>query len=99
MFASAAAVYELAQHTTGYLAELIFQYGAFGLVVFMVVQSYRQAQETGQVLTKKDLRIQALTTELIEARRELTGAVNRLAEALEDRPCVMGDQRFKERQT
>lgn len=54
----------------------IIQFGALGIVLFMVFQNYRQ------------------TRDLMKLSADNARSMNRLAQALEDRPCLQDDQRI-----
>lgn len=69
-------------------ADWIMRFGALGLCGFMVFQNYRQMRETNRVLNRKDAEIRRLSDNSV-------AAMNRIAEALEDRPCLAGDSRVQ----
>ncbi len=60
------------------------------LVAFMVFQSYRQQSAMGKQLDKQAARLAQLVADDTDAK-------NRLAQCLEDRPCLKGDQRIQEK--
>ena len=62
------------------------------LLAFMVFQSYRQQTAMGKQLDKQNARLAQLVADDTDAK-------NRLAQALEDRPCLKGDQRIQEQKS
>ncbi len=64
------------------------EYGSLSVIAFMVIQNYRQSKYAAERDDKKNERLEELTT-------KNTSALNRMAQALEDRPCLGGDQRLK----
>jgi len=75
----------------------VFQFGALGLVAFMVLQNYRQQTATIKVVKEKDKQIAEYNERMARLVSEYTDATRRLAECLEDRPCIQGDQRIQEK--
>lgn len=73
------------------LAKLL-EIGALGLCALMVFMSYKERKETA--VERKEER-SSLVTELQERTDAFTKAVNRISEALEDRPCVKNDKRIE----
>jgi hypothetical protein len=63
------------------------QFGALGLVGFMVFQNYRQQKEAQKIINSQYDRM----ANLLSAD---TDAKVRLSEALEERPCLHGDSRI-----
>ena len=75
--------------------EWIVQYGALAIVAFMVFQNYRQTRDMGRIIAKKDAQLETDSDAMRELIADYTAATNRLAQCLEDRPCIAGDQRIK----
>jgi len=83
------------------------QYGAFGLCVMLVglvvllqVRSEGERKELGRRLDTKDkeikAEIEAKNQSIVDLTIKTTTALNRLTEALEVRPCLMGDRVFRQ---
>lgn len=72
----------------------LFQFGALGLCAFMVFQNYNQQNRLTKVIDRKDGEIGTLVDRLEEISSRQAEGLARLAQALEDRPCVAGDQRI-----
>lgn len=73
----------------------ILQFGALGLCAYMV---YDQRLERKQHREERKELVQSLQTKEHENKmliENFTAATNRLAEALEDKPCLIGDQRIE----
>ena len=64
------------------------QYGALGLCAVMVLLNYRDRWETVKQLKSQEERNVLLLQRNIRA-------FERISQALEDRPCLHGDQRIK----
>lgn len=69
------------------------QYGALGLCGFMVMFLINHIKAQAKVIEKKDDEIKENNKELRRLLKDDISAKNRLAEALEDRPCICGDSR------
>jgi hypothetical protein len=65
------------------------QYGAFGLCCVMVMYLLYYINKMGEVIREKDQKYIELLEKDIRSR-------DRLSEALEDKPCLQGDQRLKD---
>lgn len=65
------------------------QYGALGLCGVMVVFLISHIKAQAEIIKAKDEKLTELLTDDIKAK-------NRLAEALEDRPCICEDSRVKD---
>jgi len=70
--------------------EPFLQFGALGLVGFMVFQNYRQSRDKDKTISSQSERMARLIADDTDAK-------NRLAQVLEDRPCIAKDQRIKEK--
>lgn len=66
------------------------QYGALGLCAVMVIFLINLIKAQAEVIKEKDKKLMSL----LEAHLKAT---NRLAEALEDRPCLESDSRVKKK--
>lgn len=71
------------------------QLGALGIVGFMVFQNYRQNREMRQLIAEKDARLERRAAEARQTNEDYNRVQNRLCEVLEDRPCLVDDQRIK----
>jgi len=79
----------------GMLEEMVMRFGALALVGFMVIQNYRQQRATNKVLERKDQEGTHAQERLARLTAEQTEATNRLAKALEDRPCLVGEGKLR----
>lgn len=82
------------------------QYGALGLCAIMVFVGFWERAKLNERMNSRERHLESaiiakdkqLELTNVEVRRLLlnsTRAINRLAEVLEDRPCLVGDQRAK----
>lgn len=67
----------------------LLQFGALGLVGFMVMQNARQRKELHTSIDKNQDRYAALVTRETEAK-------HRLCDLLGDRPCLLNDSRISQ---
>jgi len=86
----------IADSATGANTEPFLQYGALGLVGFMVLQNYRQHRDTCKVVREKDQLLQKQNERIARLVAEQTEAAHRLAEVLEDRSRIAKDKRIQE---
>ncbi len=70
------------------------QFGALGLVAFMILQNYRQQNALGKVIAEKDRAIAEQNGRMANLIAADTDAKNRLADVLKDRTCLVGDVRL-----
>lgn len=63
----------------------VFQFGALGIVGFMVFQNYRQMRETNKVLAYKNRQIEKQNVRLLEAEENLARALEHVANSLNNR--------------
>ena len=73
----------------------VLQFGALGLCAYMVYDQRieRKAQRDERIELVTSLRAKEIENKkLLE---KFIDATNRLSEALEDKPCLLGDQRVK----
>lgn len=76
------------------IPQWMLQFGALGLCSFMVLQNYNQQRALSGVIERKDREIASLVNRLETITLQNAKAMNRLAQALEDRPCLASDQRI-----
>ena len=67
----------------------VLQYGALGLCALMVINSIRERRQMAAELDRRARRMEDLV-------KHNTDAMNRLAQALGDRPCLREDSRVRE---
>ena len=77
------------------LEKIVAGGGVLALCAFMLLQNYRQQAATNKVLREKDAQIIAQTASYQGLLKEKIETDNRLAAALEARPCLYKDRVFK----
>ena len=70
----------------------LLEFGALGLVGFMVAQNYRQRANIGRVLERKDAEIQAAHQRAERAAGKFTTAIADMTETFAGRPCLAGEK-------
>ena len=70
------------------LGTAALQFGALGLCAFMVMQNYRAQRAMAAELDRRNQRMEDLVAHNTES-------MNRLAQALGDRPCLREDSRIR----